>query len=117
MLVGLATFHGPPGMNDLAAAGGAEIGYVVRAENRNRGYATEAARAMLAWAHREHGVTHFVSGVEPDNMPSLRVTDKLGYKPTGIVDDGEVIFDLHLDAGTAAGPEGRAEDDATHVDP
>ena len=101
MLVGVATFHGPPGINDLAAPGAAEIGYVIRAENRNRGYATEATRALQAWAREQHGVTHFVAGVAPDNLPSLRVLNKLGYEHTGIIDDGELIFDLHLDFGTA----------------
>lgn len=98
-IVGLATFHGPPGINDLAAPQAAEVGYAVSAPYRNRGYATDTAKAMLAWAQREHGVRHFVSGIAPDNGPSLRVIDKLGFSPTGIVDDGELIFELHLEEG------------------
>ena len=71
------------------------MGYTIRAENRNCGYATEAAGAMIRWATEQHHVTHFVSCIEPDNEASLRVIHKLGFKPTGIVDDGELIFDLH----------------------
>ncbi|MET0591533.1 MAG: GNAT family protein, partial [Polyangiaceae bacterium] len=62
----------------------------------NAGYATEVARAMLAWANHSHGVTHFISGVTPDNAPSLRVNAKLGFVPTGKIVDGELIFELHL---------------------
>jgi [ribosomal protein S5]-alanine N-acetyltransferase len=95
LLVGTITFHGPPGINGLQAAGAVEVGYTIRAESRDRGYATEAARAMMRWATDQHNVTHFVSSIEPDNEPSLRVIRKLGFKPTGIVDDGELIFDFH----------------------
>jgi len=60
-----------------------------------RGFATEAAQAMIDWAAREHGVLEFISGVTPDNAPSLRVNDKLGFVRTGDFVDGEIIFELH----------------------
>ena len=94
LLVGTITFHGPPGINDLRAPDAVEVGYTIRAEHRNRGYATEAAHAMMRWASEHHNVRHFVSSTTPDNKPSLRVIRKLGFEPTGIVDDGELIFDL-----------------------
>ena len=49
---------------------------------------------MMDWAHTEHGVDHFISGVAPDNAPSLRVNDKLGFVRTGDVVEGELIFEL-----------------------
>ena len=94
-MVGYANFHGPPGVNDLATPGAAETGYTVFPEYRGRGFATEVAQAMMDWAAREHGVRHFISGVTPDNAPSLRVNDKLGFVRTGDVVDGEIIFELH----------------------
>ena len=51
---------------------------------------------MMEWAHAEHGVTRFISGVRPDNAASLRVNDKLGFTRTGDVVDGELIFELRL---------------------
>jgi len=96
VMVGYANFHGPPGTNDLGLEGAAEVGYTIFPEHRGRGYATEVARAMLDWARREHGVTEFVSGVAPDNAPSLRVNEKLGFIPTGELIDGERIFRLVL---------------------
>ncbi len=98
VMVGYANFHGPPGINDLGLQGAAEAGYTIFPEHRRQGYATEVARAMLEWAGREHGVTEFVSGVTPDNAPSLRVNEKLGFVPTGDLIDGERIFRLVIPA-------------------
>ena len=95
-MVGFANFHGPPGVNDLGLPGAAEIGYEVFPEHRGRGYATEAARAMIEWARRERGVRHFLSGIRPDNAPSLRVIEKIGFQRRAEVVDGELIFELRV---------------------
>ena len=94
-MVGYANFHGPPGVNDLGRRGAAETGYTVFPPYRGRGFATETAQAMMDWAAAEHGVREFISGVTPDNLPSLRVNEKLGFVPTGDIVDGEIIFELH----------------------
>lgn len=94
LAIGHANFHGPPGINDTSTPGAAEIGYELWPTYRNQGFATEVALAMMAWAFREHGVTRFISGVTPDNQASLRVNHKLGFRPTGQVVDGELIFEL-----------------------
>jgi RimJ/RimL family protein N-acetyltransferase len=93
-MVGYANFHGPPGINDLGTPDAAETGYTVFAPYRGRGFATEVAQAMMDWATETHGVRHFISGVAPDNGPSLRVNDKLGFVRTGQVVDGEIVFEL-----------------------
>ena len=93
-MVGYANFHGPPGVNDLMTADAAETGYTIFAAHRGKGYATEVAQAMMDWAASQHGITHFISGVAPDNAPSLRVNEKLGFVRTGDVVDGELIFEL-----------------------
>jgi ribosomal-protein-alanine N-acetyltransferase len=94
VMAGYANFHGPAGVNDLGVPGAAETGYTVFPAYRGRGIATEVALAMMDWAAREHGVRHFISGVTPDNAPSLRVNDKLGFRRTGDFVDGEIIFEL-----------------------
>ncbi|HEY5387549.1 MAG TPA: GNAT family N-acetyltransferase [Thermoleophilia bacterium] len=96
VMIGTATFHGPPGVNDTSTPGAAEVGYEIFPAYRSRGFATEAGRTLIDWACREHGVTHSISGVEPRNLPSLRVNEKLGLVPTGRIVDGELIFELHL---------------------
>jgi [ribosomal protein S5]-alanine N-acetyltransferase len=95
-MVGFTSFHGPPGINDTGTAGAAEVGYTVFPESRCRGYATETCRAMLEWARREHGVRHFISGIEPSNGPSIRVIEKLGFTPLGLLVDGECMFELRV---------------------
>ncbi len=94
VMVGFVNFHGPPGVNDIAAADAAELGWTVFPEHRRHGYATEAAERLMEWARAEYGVRRFISSTTPDNAPSLRVHDKLGFRRTGQVVDGEIIFEL-----------------------
>ena len=49
----------------------------------------------MDWARTEHGVRRFISSTTPENTPSLRVHEKLGFRRTGQVVDGEIIFELH----------------------
>jgi len=93
-MVGYVNFHGPPGVNDTAAPNAVELGWTVFPGQRRKGYATETARALMDWAATEHGIRRFVSSTTPDNAPSLRVHDKLGFARTGQVVDGEIIFEL-----------------------
>jgi ribosomal-protein-alanine N-acetyltransferase len=93
-MVGYVNFHGPPGVNDIAAPGAVELGWTIFPRHRRRGYATETARALMDWAAREHGIRYFVSSTTATNAPSLRVHEKLGFARTGQIVDGELIFDL-----------------------
>lgn len=93
-MVGYVNFHGPPGVNDIEEPGAAELGWSVFPRERRRGYATEAARRLMDWAREEHGVRRFISSTTPENAPSLRVHEKLGFRRTGQVVDGEIIFVL-----------------------
>ncbi len=95
VMVGYINFHGRPGVNDIEAPDAAELGWSVFAAERRRGYATEAAQRLMDWARAEHGVRRFISSTTPDNAPSLRVHEKLGFRRTGQVVDGEIIFELH----------------------
>ncbi len=94
VMIGYVNFHGPPGTNDIEAADAAELGWTVFAEHRGQGYATETALALMEWAAREHRVRRFISSTTPDNAPSLRVHEKLGFQRTGHVVDGEIIFEF-----------------------
>lgn len=62
--------------------GGVELGYWLAPRAQGRGYATEAARAVLdAWFAAGGGPV--VSGYFEGNLPSARVLDKLGFLETG----------------------------------
>jgi RimJ/RimL family protein N-acetyltransferase len=81
-MIGHIGFHGPPGINARREADALEVGYTVFPEHRRQGYATEAVRALLAWA-REQGVGHFIASVAPHNEPSLRLVRRLGFAEVG----------------------------------
>ncbi|MBI2324225.1 MAG: GNAT family N-acetyltransferase [Chloroflexi bacterium] len=93
-MVGFVNFHGAPGINDISAPDALELGWSVFPEHRRKGYATETARALMEWATEVHGIRRFISATTPDNVPSLRVHEKLGFVRTGEVVDGEIIFEL-----------------------
>jgi|GEM_PF-423996 len=60
------------------AARSTEIGFVIARSHWGRGLASEACRAFLA--HRiEMGETVFEARVDPENLPSLSLLEKLGF--------------------------------------
>jgi ribosomal-protein-alanine N-acetyltransferase len=55
-----------------------EIGWRLAAEHWGRGYATEAARAVLAFGFASLGLREIVSFTVPANSRSRRVMEKIG---------------------------------------
>ena len=90
--IGTIGFHGPPDEQ-----GRVEIGYSVQASWRRQGVATECVAALLAWA-RSRGITRFRASVAPDNVPSLAIIRRLGFREVGSqideIDGLELVFDL-----------------------
>lgn len=80
-VIGSCGIHHPPRHADV------EIGWNVFAAGRGKGYATEAARAVLDWAPSVLGDQGIVSYIDTDNAPSKRVAEKLGAQDTGIAPD------------------------------
>lgn len=58
-----------------------ELGWVLRAEARGRGMATEAARAMLGWGAEQLECPYFTAMIRPDNVASIAVAERLGLTP------------------------------------
>jgi len=89
-MVGHIGFHTLPGadyLNDWMP-GAIEFGFAVSAPHRRRGYAEEAARALMRWADETHGIRKFVLTVAPTNLPSQSLAAKLGFVRIGShVDD------------------------------
>ena len=79
-LCGDIGFLGPPGPD-----GAIEIGYSVVPSCRRRGYATEAARALVAWALSQPGVRRVVARCDTGNVASIRILEGLGFTRDGIV--------------------------------
>ena len=57
-----------------------EIGWALAREHWGQGYATEAALALRDWAIAERGLTRLISLIQPGNVPSVRVAEKIGEK-------------------------------------
>lgn len=57
----------------------AEVGFVFGPEHHGRGYATEAARALVGWAFAE-GFHRVIGRTEVRNAASARVLEKLGFR-------------------------------------
>lgn len=56
---------------------------VWRAEDRNRGYGSDALRATLRWAFRELNMRRVELSVEPENEAAVHVYRKLGFVVEG----------------------------------
>ena len=88
------------GSGDISPQAGSDIawgfGYNLRRDCWNQGYATEAARAMIDFAHRTFGVCDFVAEHAKANPASGRVIEKCGlvYDHDGEYgrSDGSEIF-------------------------
>lgn len=86
--VGSCAFKGPPD-----ADGVVEIAYGIDPDHRGRGYATEAARALVDYA-REAGARVVRAHTLPENAASIRVLASCGFQRIGEVvdpDDGLVV--------------------------
>jgi RimJ/RimL family protein N-acetyltransferase len=60
-----------------------EVGYGVRTDKRDRGYASEAVVALARWALAEGGMQRIQLCAVTDNHPSLRVAEKAGFQREG----------------------------------
>jgi RimJ/RimL family protein N-acetyltransferase len=57
-----------------------EIGLLLHPDHQGHGYATEAAAAMLALAFETYGLHRVAGRLEPRNVASARVLERLGMR-------------------------------------
>lgn len=84
-LVGNGGFHGPP--SDL---GEVEIGYEIAGEFRNRGYATEAVRGLVAFAFGDARVNFIVAHTLAEKNASNVALARVGFRCVAELADHEV---------------------------
>lgn len=60
--------------------GSVEVAYWVRPEERGRGIASGAVRAVTPWAHDVLAAPRLWLEINPDNEPSLRLARSVGYR-------------------------------------
>ncbi len=84
--VGLADFK-----RDLSVdiRGVPEAGWVLSPDHHGKGFATEAMTAVLAWTDTHLDAPRSVCLIAPENAPSIRVADKLGYRDRQMAKLGE----------------------------
>lgn len=63
-----------------------ELGWTLAQEHWGHGYATEAARGARDWLLGERPAERLISLINPRNVRSIRVADKLGCAPVELVD-------------------------------
>ncbi len=56
-----------------------ELGYIIDRNYQNQGYAEEVCRAILAYASEELEMEEMYCFIHPENAPSVRVAEKLGF--------------------------------------
>ncbi|MGX4691378.1 GNAT family N-acetyltransferase [Streptomyces sp. JNUCC 63] len=86
--VGAMGFHGAPD-----EAGRVEIGYDLVEGARGNGYATEALRALSAWALAQDGVRTVVAVIDRENTPSQNVVVRAGFTRAA-EDDAQYVYEL-----------------------
>jgi len=84
VLMGMCGFPGPPDSNGVA-----EIAYGIAPDYQRRGYATEAATALIEFASSDTRVKTICAHTLTENNASTRVLEKCGFKKTGDAVDPE----------------------------
>jgi len=74
-------FIGRTGLKHWQQFGETEVSWVLHADARGKGYATETGAASLRWGFERFDPTYLTAMIQPANAASLRVAERLGMKP------------------------------------
>ena len=62
----------------------AELGYAISdQEDKQQGYMTEALDAVIRYGFEQMGLNRIAANIAPDNHPSLRIVEKMGFVREG----------------------------------
>jgi RimJ/RimL family protein N-acetyltransferase len=84
------------------APSAAEVAWVIGAEFQERGFASEAARALVRWL-AEAGAMRIEAHIHPEHAASEGVARAAGFQPTDERVGGEVVWRLTVAAASGAG--------------
>lgn len=89
-----------------------DIGFAITPSEHGKGYASEAATALMEYARKEHGVTQFTGYTRPGNIGSRKTMEKCGLKFWGEMKlrrfEGRVDA-VYCSDGMGKGPDGMKE--------
>lgn len=82
VMIGHIGFHSKPDPPYLMefTHGGIELGYTIFEKHRRQGYAHEAIKGLIAWAHYTQSVQRFIVSISPTNQPSMALAHKIGFR-------------------------------------
>ena len=69
----------------MPADGTISLGYTFSYKHHRKGYAFEALTALIHMLHERYPEWDFISFTEPENLPSMALLKKLGYKDMGYI--------------------------------
>lgn len=84
-VIGDIGFHGQPDENGVV-----EVGFGLVEEERNKGFGTEALKAIINWASSQENVKSITADCLITNKPSARILEKVGMKE--INRDSKLIY-------------------------
>ena len=76
----------------------ADVAWIVGSPWQGRGYATEAAKAVVEWLEAQ-GIGTITAHVNPRHAASERVAEHAGFVRTDLVEGGEVVWRRVVGAG------------------
>lgn len=79
-VIGSCGFH-----NWYAEHERAEIGYSLNEKYRGKGYMLEALKSVIDHGFNEMKLNRIEAFIKPDNAPSKRIIEKLGFKKEGVL--------------------------------
>lgn len=106
LVIGVGGYKGPPSED-----GTVEIGYSIVPDQQRRGFATEAAAALVGRAFEDPAVSRVIAETLPGLAPSIAVLERNGFRLLGEGSEPGVIrYQLtrsEFDAGYTQGDGGR----------
>jgi RimJ/RimL family protein N-acetyltransferase len=85
-VISLKQNHEPFGMIDFQIRGcTVGLGYVIARSHQGKGYATEATRAVIAWAFQQPAIYRVNASTDVENTASQKVMEKAGMLREGLL--------------------------------
>ena len=86
--LGLVNYHDGHIRNKRVA-----IGYMIEPAHSRQGLATEAVSPMIRFCFKDLGLHRLQAFIHPDNTPSLKLIEKLGFRREGLLRENLRVSD------------------------
>lgn len=69
-----------------------ELSYALGQAYQKQGYAVEACRALMEYGFKELRLPRLINGVVPENEPSVRLVERLGFRREKNLKEGSPVW-------------------------